>query len=122
MGNRPEVETARAPIVALDVSLLAGHFATALARVPFRHPFRGQSSPLSNLGITVTREVIRAFMGYSSSLRIPAADASSGLTSSGTCPATGIPAARASSISAAKSTPLARHFCVRARRSRPSLS
>jgi monoterpene epsilon-lactone hydrolase len=71
MGNRPEVETARAPIVALDVSLLAGHFATALARVPFRHPFRGQSSPLSNLGITVTREVIRAFMGYSSSLRIP---------------------------------------------------
>src|SRR5580698_7231490 len=71
MGNRPEVETARAPIVALDVSLLAGHFATALARVPFRHPFRGQSSPLSNLGITVTREVIRAFMGYSSSLPIP---------------------------------------------------
>jgi epsilon-lactone hydrolase len=71
MGNRPEVETARAPIVALDVSLLAAHFATALARVPFRRPFAGDASPLSNLGITVTREVIRAFMGYSSSLRIP---------------------------------------------------
>ena len=71
MGNRPEVKTAPAPIVALDVSLLAGHFATALARVPFRHPFAGESSPLSNLGITVTREVIRSFMGYSSSLRIP---------------------------------------------------
>src|SRR5271154_6483455 len=71
MGNRPEVKTASAPIVALDVSLLAGHFAPALARVPFRNPFSGQSSPLSNLGITVTREVIRAFMGYSSSLRIP---------------------------------------------------
>jgi monoterpene epsilon-lactone hydrolase len=71
MGNRPEVKTASAPIVALDVSLLAGHFATALARVPFRSPFSGQSSPLSNLGITVTREVIRAFMGYSSSLRVP---------------------------------------------------
>lgn len=71
MGNRPEVQTARAPIVALDVSLLAGHFATALARVPFRRPFSGRSSPLSNLGISVTREVIRAFMGYSSSLRIP---------------------------------------------------
>ncbi len=70
-GKPPGGETARAPIVALDVSLLAGQFATALARVPFRHPFRGQSSPLSNLGITVTREVIRAFMGYSSSLRIP---------------------------------------------------
>ena len=71
MGNRPEVQTAPAPIVALDVSLLAGHFATALARVPFRRPFAGESSPLSNLGITVTREVIRAFMGYASSLRIP---------------------------------------------------
>jgi epsilon-lactone hydrolase len=71
MGNRPEVKTAPAPIVALDVSLLAAHFATALARVPFRHPFSGESSPLSNLGITVTREVIRAFMGYASSLRIP---------------------------------------------------
>jgi acetyl esterase/lipase len=71
MGNRPEVKTASAPIVALDVSLLAGHFATALARVPWRRPFSGDSSRLSNLGITVTREVIRAFMGYSSSLRIP---------------------------------------------------
>jgi acetyl esterase/lipase len=71
MGNRPEVKTASAPIVALDVSLLAGHFVTALARVPWRRPFSGDSSPLSNLGITVTREVIRAFMGYSSSLRIP---------------------------------------------------
>jgi epsilon-lactone hydrolase len=71
MGNRPDVKTASGPIVALDVSLLAGHFATALARVPFRHPFAGRSSPWSNLGITVTREVIRAFMGYASSLRIP---------------------------------------------------
>jgi epsilon-lactone hydrolase len=71
MGNRPEVQTAPAPIVALDVSLLAAHFAAALARVPFRRPFSGESSLLSNLGITVTREVIRAFMGYSSSLRIP---------------------------------------------------
>jgi epsilon-lactone hydrolase len=71
MGNRPDVKTAPAPIVALDVSLLAAHFATALARVPFRRPFSGESSLLSNLGITVTREVIRAFMGYASSLRIP---------------------------------------------------
>jgi epsilon-lactone hydrolase len=71
MGNRPEVKTAPAPIVALDVGLLAQQLATALARVPFRHPFSGRSSPLSNLGTTVTREVIRAFMGYASSLRIP---------------------------------------------------
>lgn len=71
MGNRPDVRTAPAPIAALDVSLLAGQLATALARVPFRHPFEGQSSPVSNLGISVTREVIRSFMGYASSLRIP---------------------------------------------------
>src|SRR5580700_6169283 len=71
MGNRPEVKTAPAPIVALDVTLLAAHFATALARVPFRRPFAGESSMLSNLGISVTREVIRSFMGYASSLRIP---------------------------------------------------
>jgi epsilon-lactone hydrolase len=71
MGNRPEVKTARAPIVALDVSLLTQQLATALARVPFRHPFRGQSTPWSNLGIAITREMTRAFMGYSLSLRIP---------------------------------------------------
>ncbi len=71
MGNRPEVKTAPAPIVALDVTLLAEQLATALARVPFRHPFRGQSSLPSNLGIAVTREVMRAFMGFTSALRIP---------------------------------------------------
>jgi epsilon-lactone hydrolase len=71
MGNRPEVKTAPAPIVALDVTLLAEVLATALARVPFRHPFRGQSSLPSNLGIAVTREVMRAFMGFTSALRIP---------------------------------------------------
>ncbi len=71
MGNRPEVQTAPAPIVALDVALGAQQMAAALARVPFRHPFAGTSSPLPNLGVSVTREVIRSFMGYASSLRIP---------------------------------------------------
>jgi epsilon-lactone hydrolase len=71
MGNRPEVKTAPAPIVALDVGLLAQVLATSMARVPFRHPFRGHSSPASNLVISTTREVIRAFMGYCSALRIP---------------------------------------------------
>ena len=66
MGNRPEVPTAAAPVVALDVALGIEQMATALARVPFRHPFAGPSSPLSNLGMSVTREVIRAFMGYAS--------------------------------------------------------
>jgi acetyl esterase/lipase len=71
MGNRPDVPTAEAPVVALDVALGVEQVVTALARVPFRHPFAGSSSPLSNLGVSVTREVIRAFMGYASSLRIP---------------------------------------------------
>jgi acetyl esterase/lipase len=71
MGNRPEVQTAAPPVVALDVALGVEQMATALARVPFRHPFTGPSSPLSNFGMSVTREVIRAFMGYSSALRIP---------------------------------------------------
>jgi acetyl esterase/lipase len=71
MGNRPEVQTAPAPVVALDVALGIEQMATALARLPFRHPFAGPSSPLSNLGVSVTREVIRAFMGYASALRIP---------------------------------------------------
>ncbi len=71
MGNRPEVKTAPAPILALDLALGAGQMATALARVPFRKPFTGESTLLSNLGMTVTREVIRSFMGYCSALRIP---------------------------------------------------
>lgn len=71
MGNRPEVQTAAAPIVALDVTLGVEQMATALARVPFRHPFAGTRSPLANLGVAVTRETIRAFMGYASALRIP---------------------------------------------------
>jgi acetyl esterase/lipase len=71
MGNRPEVQTASPPVVALDVALGVEQMVTALARVPFRHPFTGPSAPLPNLGMSVTREVIRAFMGYSSALRIP---------------------------------------------------
>jgi epsilon-lactone hydrolase len=71
MANRPGVKTAPTPIVALDVALGVSEMATALARVPFRRPFAGDSSPLSNLGISVTREVIRSFMGYTSALRIP---------------------------------------------------
>jgi acetyl esterase/lipase len=71
MGNRPEVQTASTPVVALDVLLGLEQMATALARVPFRHPFAGKRSPPVNLGVAVTHEVIRSFMGYASALRIP---------------------------------------------------
>jgi acetyl esterase/lipase len=71
MGNRPEVQTAPAPIVALDLGLLAAQLATATARLPFRHPLAGSSSKGPNLVASMTRDTVRALMGYSSSLRIP---------------------------------------------------
>jgi acetyl esterase/lipase len=71
MADRPEVRTARAPVVAIDTVLLAQQMAAALARVPFRRPFRGNSTRLANLGASVTRETLRAFMGYMSALRVP---------------------------------------------------
>jgi epsilon-lactone hydrolase len=71
MARRPEVKTAAAPVVAIDTVLLAQQMAAALARVPFRRPSRGGSTRLSNLGAAVTRETVRSFMGYMTSLPIP---------------------------------------------------
>jgi monoterpene epsilon-lactone hydrolase len=70
MADRPEVRTAAAPVVAIDTVLLAQQMVAALARLPFRSPFRGNSSRLANFGASVTREVVRSFMGYCSSLPI----------------------------------------------------
>lgn len=71
MGDRPEVKTASGPVTALDASLLAQQLVVALARVPFRQPLTGPSSKPANLAISVTREVLRSFIGYAASLRIP---------------------------------------------------
>jgi len=71
MGRRPDVETASLPITALDTLLLSQQLTVALARVPFRRPLHGRSSRLSNLGQNVTREVLRSFMGYVTSLPVP---------------------------------------------------
>ena len=70
MADRPEVQTAPAAVVGLDALGLAQQVSMALARVPFRQPFNGPSNPLSNLGASVTREVVRSFMGYATSLRV----------------------------------------------------
>jgi len=59
------------PITALDTLLLGQQLTVALARIPFRRPLEGHSSRLSNLGQNVTREVIRSFMGYVTSLPVP---------------------------------------------------
>ena len=70
MANRPEVATASGPITAVDTVVLAQQMVAALARVPFRRPLDGRSTPIANLGAAVTREVVRTFMGYASSLPV----------------------------------------------------
>jgi len=70
MAERPEVRTSTAPIAAVDVVGLMQQMTNALVRVPFRSPLKGPASRAHNLGQTVTREVVRTFMGYSSSLPI----------------------------------------------------
>src|SRR3954468_14393687 len=71
MGSRPDVATASVPIAAVDVFGLAQQLGNALVRVPFRDPLRGRSGPVQNIVTAVTRETIRSFMGYSSSLPVP---------------------------------------------------
>jgi monoterpene epsilon-lactone hydrolase len=70
MGRRPQVSTSSWPIAAIDLVGLGAQLATAMARVPFRRPFAGEGSRPHNLTVAVTRETIRSFMGYSSSLPI----------------------------------------------------
>ena len=70
MGRRPDVARSSWPIALIDLAGLAGHLGTALVRVPFRRPWRRAGSLPRNLGVAVTRETIRSFMGYASSLQI----------------------------------------------------
>jgi acetyl esterase/lipase len=70
MGRRPGVARSSWPIAAVDVVGLAGQLAVAMARVPFRRPWSGEGNLPHNLVVNVTRETIRSFMGYSSSLPI----------------------------------------------------
>jgi monoterpene epsilon-lactone hydrolase len=70
MGRRPDVKTASWPITMTDLFGLAGQMTTALVRVPFRRPWAGEGSPPHNVAVAVTRETLRAFMGYSSALPI----------------------------------------------------
>jgi len=68
MGARPEVKTASTAMTVFAVTGLAVQLVNALASVSFRRPLRGRESLLHNLGITVTRTVMRAFLGYAGSL------------------------------------------------------
>lgn len=70
MGRRPEVKTASASAAAFAVAGLAAQLATALVSVPFRRPWKGPAGRLHNVGMAVTRTVLRAFIGYATSLPI----------------------------------------------------
>jgi len=70
MGRRQDVETASLPIASIAVAGLLPALGNALLRVPFREPWRGKATLAHNLGVCVTREVMRSFMGYASSLPI----------------------------------------------------
>jgi epsilon-lactone hydrolase len=71
MGRRPDVDTAPAPIAALTLLGRGEQLANALISVPLRRPWQGPAGALDNIGRSVTRQVMRSFMGYSSSLPIP---------------------------------------------------
>ena len=71
MGRRPDVPTATKPIAAVTLMGLGGQLLNSLVSVPLRKPWQGPSGVLDNLGRSVTRQVMRSFMGYSTSLPIP---------------------------------------------------
>lgn len=70
MADRPEVPTANLPLSVIAVAGLAQNMVTGLAKVPFRQPLHGVLSPLENVAAATTRQVVRTFMGYSSSLPV----------------------------------------------------
>jgi acetyl esterase/lipase len=71
MGKRADVKTAPAPIAAVTLLGLGEQLVTSLVSVPLRRPWAGPASVLDNVGRSVTRQAMRSFMGYSSSLPIP---------------------------------------------------
>jgi acetyl esterase/lipase len=70
MGRRPGVARSSWPIGASDLVGLGAQMGLALGRVPFRRPWSGEGNLPHNLGVAVTRETIRSFMGYLTSLPI----------------------------------------------------
>jgi acetyl esterase/lipase len=54
----------------VDLAGLASNLVGAIARLPFRDPWRGPSNSPRNLAVSTTRELIRSLFGYASSLPI----------------------------------------------------
>lgn len=70
MADRPDVRTASTPVTALTLVGLGENLVNAVASVPFRRPWQGPAGVVQNVGASVTRQVLRSFMGYSASLQI----------------------------------------------------
>jgi acetyl esterase/lipase len=70
MGRRPGVQRSSWPVAAIDLVGLVGQMGVGMARVPLRRPWCGQGNLAHNVAVTVTRETMRTFMGYSTSLPI----------------------------------------------------
>jgi epsilon-lactone hydrolase len=70
MAKRPEVKTTSASVSTIDTLGLAQQMLNALARVPFRPLPGGYDRRVERIGASVTREVMRTFMGYCSALPI----------------------------------------------------
>lgn len=70
MADRTDVPTSSAPVAVANLVGLAGQLAVGLGRVAFRRPWEGHGSAPRNLATAVTREEVRTFMGYASSLPI----------------------------------------------------
>ena len=70
MADRPEVKTASMPVATVTLVGLAQALTNGLMRVPFRRPWEGPAGLLDNVGRSVTRQVVRSFMGFSMGLPI----------------------------------------------------
>jgi len=70
MGRRPGVKRSSWPVAVTDIVGLVGQMGVGMARVPLRRPWTGQGNLAHNVAVAMTRETIRTFMGYSTSLPI----------------------------------------------------
>ena len=70
MGKRPDVARSSWPVAATDMAGLVGQIGISMLQVPFRRPWSGEGSVARNVAVAVTRQTVRTFMGYSTSLPI----------------------------------------------------
>ena len=70
MADRPDVDRASTAATAVDLVGLGEQLINAMVKVPFARPWEGSADPIRNTGVSVTRAVLRSFLGFSTSLPI----------------------------------------------------